>query len=196
MDASILDSNLYSYVILPLLIMFARICDVTIGTMRIIFVSKGQKMVAPIMGFFEVFIWIIVIGQIMANLNNWACYFGYALGFALGNYVGMRLEEYLAVGKQLIRIIATKGGLDLVKNLNSKGFGATLIEGEGSTGKVQLIYVIANRDNMTEVLSVINEFNPKSFYTIEDIKKVSAGIFPNQSTYSKLNPLQRWRKGK
>lgn len=196
MDASFLDTNLYSYVILPLLIMFARICDVTIGTMRIIFVSKGQKMVAPIMGFFEVFIWIIVIGQIMANLNNWACYFGYALGFALGNYVGMRLEEYLAVGKQLIRVIATKGGLDLVKNLNVKGFGATLIEGEGSTGKVQLIYVIANRDSMTQVLSIINEFNPKSFYTIEDIKKVSAGIFPNQSTFSKLNPLQRWRKGK
>lgn len=196
MEASFLDTNLYSYVILPLLIMFARICDVTIGTMRIIFVSKGQKMVAPIMGFFEVFIWIIVIGQIMANLNNWACYFGYALGFALGNFVGMRLEEYLAVGKQLIRIIATKGGLDLVKNLNGKGFGATLIEGEGSTGKVQLIYVIANRDSMTQILSIINEFNPKSFYTIEDIKKVSAGIFPNQSTFSKLNPLQRWRKGK
>lgn len=130
MEVSLADSNLYSYVILPVLIMLARICDVTIGTMRIIFVSKGQRYVAPILGFFEVFIWIIVIGQIMANLNNWACYFGYALGFALGNYVGMRVEEYLAVGKQLVRVIATRDGIDLVKSLNTKGFGATLIEGE------------------------------------------------------------------
>jgi uncharacterized protein YebE (UPF0316 family) len=196
MENSFFDTNLYSYVVLPLIIMFARIVDVTIGTMRIIFVSKGQKRVAPILGFFEVFIWIIVIGQIMANLNNWACYFGYALGFAFGNYVGMRLEEYLAVGKQLIRIIAQKDGINLVKNLNNVGFGATLIEGEGSSGKVQLIYTIVNRENMAEVLQKINEFNPKLFYTIEDIKKVSAGIFPNQSAFGKLNPLQHWRKGK
>lgn len=196
MEVSLADSNLYSYVILPVLIMLARICDVTIGTMRIIFVSKGQRYVAPILGFFEVFIWIIVIGQIMANLNNWACYFGYALGFALGNYVGMRVEEYLAVGKQLVRVIATKDGIDLVKSLNTKGFGATLIEGEGSTGKVQLIYVIANRDSMSQVLTVINDFNPKLFYSIEDIKKVSSGIFPSQSPFNKLNPFYHWRKGK
>lgn len=196
MEIPFTDSNLYSYVILPVLIMLARICDVTIGTMRIIFVSKGQRYVAPILGFFEVFIWIIVIGQIMANLNNWACYFGYALGFALGNYVGMRVEEYLAVGKQLVRVIATKDGIDLVKNLNARGFGATLIEGEGSTGKVQLIYVIANRDSMGQVLAVINDFNPKLFYSIEDIKKVSSGIFPSQSPLSKINPFHHWRKGK
>ncbi len=196
MNADFLDSNLYLYLVLPLLIFFARIIDVTIGTMRIIFVSKGQRAIAPILGFFEVFIWIIAIGQIMGNINNFACYFGYAAGFATGNWVGMRLEEHLAMGNILVRVIATKDGNSLIKNLNTHGYGATMVEGEGSTGKVQLVYSIISRDNLKDVIGVIEEFNPKAFFTIEDVRKVSSGIFPAKSPIHKLNPFKRWRKGK
>ena len=104
----------------------ARVIDVSLGTMRIIFVSKGNRVIAPFLGFFEVFIWIIAMGQIMSNLNNFACYFGYATGFALGNYVGLRLEEHLAMGNLLIRIISQKDGNVLIKNLSDNGYGATL----------------------------------------------------------------------
>ncbi|MDX9845787.1 MAG: DUF2179 domain-containing protein [Tenuifilaceae bacterium] len=196
MNADFLDSNLYLYLVLPLLIFFARIIDVTIGTMRIIFVSKGQRAIAPILGFFEVFIWIIAIGQIMGNINNFACYFGYAAGFATGNWVGMRLEEHLAMGNILVRVIATKDGNSLIKNLNTHGYGATMVEGEGSTGKVQLVYSIISRENLKDVIGVIEEFNPKAFFTIEDVRKVSSGIFPAKSPIHKLNPFRRWRKGK
>jgi len=196
MDILFFESDLYLYLILPLLIFFARIIDVTLGTMRIIFVSKGQRIIAPILGFFEVFIWIIAIGQIMGNINNFACYFGYAAGFAMGNYVGMRLEEHLAMGNILIRVISSKNGDILIKNLNIKGFGATMIEGEGSAGKVQLIYSIVKREDLEDVINVIKEFNPKAFFTIEDIRKVSSGIFPAKSPIHKLNPFKRWRKGK
>ncbi len=196
MDNLFFESNLYLYLILPLLILIARVIDVSLGTMRIIFVSKGNRIVAPILGFFEVFIWIIAIGQIMGNINNFACYFGYAAGFALGNYVGLRLEDHLALGNLLIRIISQKDGNILIKNLNDKGYGATMVEGEGSLGKVQLIYSIVKRENLQKVIEIINEFNPKSFYSIEDIRKVSAGIFPAKSPIHKLNPFKRWRKGK
>lgn len=196
MNADFLDSNLYLYLVLPLLIFFARIIDVTIGTMRIIFVSKGQRAIAPILGFFEVLIWIIAIGQIMGNINNFACYFGYAAGFATGNWVGMRLEEHLAMGNILVRVIATKDGNSLIKNLNTHGYGATMVEGEGSTGKVQLVYSIISRENLKDVIGVIEEFNPKAFFTIEDVRKVSSGIFPAKSPIHKLNPFRRWRKGK
>ena len=135
MDATFFESNLYLYLVLPLLIFFARIIDVSLGTMRIILVSKGQRIIAPILGFFEVFIWIIAIGQIMGNINNFACYFGYAAGFATGNYVGMRLEEHLAMGNLIIRVISQKDGNVLIKNLNIRGYGATMVEGEGSLGK-------------------------------------------------------------
>ncbi|HOP03181.1 MAG TPA: DUF2179 domain-containing protein [Tenuifilaceae bacterium] len=196
MDASFFESGIYLYLVLPALIFVARILDVSIGTMRIIFVSKGNKHAAPLLGFFEVFIWIIAIGQIMGNLNNFACYFAYAAGFAMGNYVGLRLEEHLAMGNILVRIIAQKDANLLIKSLNSKNYGATLVEGEGSSGRVQLIYSIVKRENLPDVVSIIEEFNPKAFFTIEDIRKVSSGIFPAESPIHKLNPFRRWRKGK
>lgn len=196
MDASFFDSSTYTYIVLPLLIFFARICDVTIGTLRIVFVSKGDKVIAPILGFFEVFIWIIAIGQIMGNLNNFYCYFAYAGGFATGNYIGLKVEERLAMGSLIVRIIVSKEGSTLIKKLNAAGFGATLMDAEGGSGKVQIIYCIIKRTDLPNVLNVINDFNPKAFYSIEDIKKVSAGIFPVKSSLTGINPLRRWRKGK
>ncbi len=195
MDSSFFNSELYIYVVLPLLIFLARICDVTIGTLRIIFVSKGNKVIAPILGFFEVFIWIVVIGQIMSHLNNYLYFIAYAAGFAAGNYVGLLLEERMAMGRVLIRVISAKDGNKLIKVLNQKGFGATMVEGEGSTGRVQIIYSVVDRKKMNCAIGVIEEFNPKAFYSIEDIRKANAGIFPAHSTFGKLNIFRRWRKG-
>jgi len=189
------NQEVYNFVILPILIFFARICDVTIGTLRIIFVSKGRKNIAPFLGFFEVLIWIIAISQIMKGANNIYCYLAYAAGFATGNYVGMLVEERLAVGNLLIRIITAKDGLILVKLLGSKGHGATSFSAEGSMGNVNIVYSVVNRENITEIQEILNEYDPKLFYTLEDIRKVNAGIFPKRMT-SSLSPLSRWRKGK
>lgn len=196
MDSNFLDSSAYLYGVLPLLIFVARICDVTIGTMRIIFVAKGQRKIAPLLGFLEVFIWIIVISQIISNLNNVVCYFAYAAGFATGNYVGMLVEERLAVGNLLVRIITQSEGKSLVRRLNSEGFGATVIDAEGANGRVNVIYSIVNRQDLPSVQSIILEFNPKAFFTIEDVRKVSSGIFPSKVPVSGISLLHRWRKGK
>ncbi len=192
MESTLLDSNVYAYFILPLLIFFARICDVTIGTIRIVFVSKGHKRVAPILGFFEVFIWIIAISQIMSNLNNFICYFAYAVGFATGNYIGLLVEERIAVGNLMIRVITSKDGDVLAKILNSHGFGATIVDAEGSSGKVNIIYSLVHRTNITSALKLIKDFNAEIFYSIEDIKDVNSGIFPEKMP---LN-FRFWRVGK
>ncbi|MDD2550785.1 MAG: DUF2179 domain-containing protein [Bacteroidales bacterium] len=196
MTGDFFDSNIYLYLVLPFFIFLARIIDVTIGTMRIIFVSKGQRALAPILGFFEVLIWIIAMGKIMSNLDNYACYFAYAAGFATGNWVGMKVEEYLAMGSILIRVIAKRDVRQLVKKLNSHGYGATVVDGEGSSGEVHLVYSIVNRKFLQDVINLIEEFNPKAFFTIEDIRKVNSGIFPEKSPIRRLNPFKRWRKGK
>jgi uncharacterized protein YebE (UPF0316 family) len=193
--ADFFGSDLYSYLILPFLIFCARICDVTIGTLRIIFVSKGHKRIAPILGFFEVFIWVIAISQIMSNLNNFACYFGYAAGFATGNYIGMLVEERIAVGKIFIRIITSANGLSLVKSLNSNGFGATTVKAEGSRGEVNIIYSVINRKRLEEIQKILLDFDPKLFYTIEDVREANAGIFSESFSY-KIPLFSRWRKGK
>ncbi len=171
---------LVAYVLMPLIIFFARICDVTLGTIRIIFVSKGLKKMAPIFGFFEVFIWIVVISQIMQHANNIFCYVAYAAGFATGNYVGMMIEERLALGIYIVRVITPKCGDELVERLNSKGFGATLIAGKGKEGAVSVIYSIVNRKTIERVEQLICDFDPNIFYVIEDARIAKHGIFPGK----------------
>lgn len=199
METSFFSSDVFSYGLMPLLIFLARICDVSIGTMRIIFVSKGKKYIAPIMGFFEVLIWITAISKIMQNLDNYVNYVAYAAGFATGNFVGMLIEEKLAVGFQMIRIITYQNGQVLVQDLNSGGFGATSVEAHGAKEKVHIIYTIVQRTELQKVLSIIDQFNPKAFYTIEDVRTVNEGIFPSgrrNSLFPFTNILREWRKGK
>lgn len=199
METSFVDSDFFSLFLLPLLIFLARICDVSIGTMRIIFVSKGKKSIAPILGFFEVLIWIIAISKIMQNLDNYVNYIAYAAGFATGNFVGMIIEEKLAVGVQMIRVFTYQRGTELLQTLNSRGFGATSVEAHGALEKVQLIYTIVQRNDLEKVLNIIDQFNPKAFYTIEDLRTVNEGIFPpqkNNLAFPFSNVLRQWRKGK
>lgn len=199
METSFFNSDLFNYGMMPLFIFLARICDVSIGTMRIIFVSKGNRNIAPILGFFEVLIWIIAISKIMQNLDNYVNYIAYAAGFATGNFVGMIIEEKLAMGIQMIRIFTSEHGMELVKQLNMNGFGATTIEAHGAKEKIHLVYSIVHRDKLKQVLNVINNFNPKAFYTIEDVKIVNEGIFTPRKHKPVLpfaNIIREWRKGK
>jgi uncharacterized protein YebE (UPF0316 family) len=199
MENTFFNSDLFSYGILPLLIFLARICDVSIGTMRIIFVSKGNRKIAPILGFFEVLIWIIAISKIMQNLDNYLNYVAYAAGFATGNFVGMIIEEKLALGIQMIRIFVNDKGMELVRILNSNGFGATTIEACGAKDRIHIIYSIVHRNELGKVLEVIDKFNPKAFFTIEDIKSANEGIFnPRQkkSIFPFVEVLRGWRPGK
>jgi uncharacterized protein YebE (UPF0316 family) len=199
METSFFDSTLFSYFIMPVLIFLARICDVSIGTMRIIFVSKGKRNIAPILGFFEVLIWITAISKIMANLDNYVNFIAYAAGFATGNYVGMIIEEKLAMGFLMIRIFAHEKGNELVQSLNSRGFGATVVNAHGARANIQLIYSIVNRNELANVLNIITDLNPKSFYTIEDVKTVNEGIFTPRKPNSVIPfsyVLRNWRRGK
>ncbi len=191
MFIGIADSFTYSYIILPLIIFFARICDVTLGTLRIIFVSKGYKAIAPLLGFFEVLIWVIVISQLLSSFSSWVCYIGYAAGFAAGNFVGMIIEERIAIGTLLVRITTPKDAHSLMNMLCSNGFGATLLEGQGSKGKVNIIQSVVSRKSMKEVQRVLDESDEKLFYSIEDVRSVKQGVFPSSRSMN-----SRWRIGK
>ncbi|MBN1117399.1 MAG: DUF2179 domain-containing protein [Bacteroidales bacterium] len=167
------DTPLFEYLILPLLIIIARIFDVSLNTLRIIYLSKGYKSFVPILGFFEVLIWLLAVTRIFSDLDNWVAYLAYPLGFALGNFIGMKLEEKLAVGVELIRIITRKDAGALIEALRSKGFSVTAIKAEGSQGNVGVLYSIINRKNLEDYVNTIQEFNPNAFYTIEDVRAVS-----------------------
>lgn len=168
----------FSWIVIPLFIFLARVLDVTLGTMRIVFVARGLKYMAPLVGFFEVLIWLLAIRQILQNLNNVACYLAYAGGFALGNIIGIHIEKKMALGRLLIRIITRKEAVELIPYLRAQGYGVTSFEAQGATGKVNIIYMVIRRQDLEKVSKVIKKFNPKAFFTVEDVRIVSEGIFP------------------
>ncbi len=173
-------SPFFEYIIIPLLICLARIVDVTIGTVRIILVSKGAKKIAPLLGFFEILIWLIAIGQVMQSLTNVVNYLAYASGFAIGNYIGILIEQRLAIGMVVVRIITAVEASELIEYFKSENFGITVFNGEGANGHVHLLFTVIKRSNLAKVVEKIKLFNPKAFYSVEDVRFVAEGIFPEK----------------
>ena len=180
----------YPY-ILPLLIFFGRIIDVSLGTLRIIFVSKGEKYLAPVTGFFEVLIWIIVISEIFSRANDMIAYLSYAGGYAAGNFVGILIEQRIAFGVLLCRVYTKQNGRELVSLLSKENYGATLIKGSGSVGEIDIIETVVDRKNLKKVDKIVTSFDKSVFYVTEDIRTKQRGIFPKHKSL-----LSRWRPGK
>ena len=198
--SSSINSDIYTWVILPVLIFLARVADVSVGTLRIAFISRGQKLIVPFLGFLEVIIWLLAIQQIFKNLNNVACYIGYASGFASGNFVGIWLEGKLALGAQVLRIITRKDATALINHLKSSGYGVTTVDGEGASGPVKIIFIILKRKDLLTLENLIKTYNPKAFYSVEDVRLAKEGIFPEEKNWFgavfKLPQLKWDRKGK
>ncbi len=193
------DTPLFAWVILPLLIFLARITDVSVGTVRLILVARGYKYLAPIAGFFEVLIWILVIGQIMQNLANPLCYVAYAGGFATGNFVGLWIAEKLSLGNVIVRVITQKPAGDLIERLRQRQCGVTVMDGQGANGPVQIVFTIVPRREVDAIIRLVKTFNPQAFYSIEEVDSVERGVFPTQRQWyqsSLLELLRPFRKGK
>ncbi len=193
------ESGLFMWVVLPLLIFCSRVIDVTLGTMRIVFVSRGLKYLAPLVGFIEVIIWLLAIRVIMQNLNNPVCYIAYGAGFAMGNYIGIYLEKKMAVGRGIIRIITRKEASELIESLRKEGFGVTNLVAQGSSGDVNVIFMVIRRADFEKIVGLVQKFNPQAFYTLEDVRYVSEGVFPaHENAYYRniLGPFKYFRKGK
>ncbi len=193
------NSGFYTWFVLPVLIFCARIIDVSMGTVRVIFVSRGLKYLAPVVGFFEILIWLLAIGQIMKNLSNPACYIAYAGGFAMGNFVGIHIAEKLSLGVVMIRVVTRNDAAPLVDFLKAENYGVTSIDGHGTSGQVKVVFTIVQRREVHIVVELIKKFNPHAFYSIEEVGLVEKGIFPARKSWRdfSLSGLFRpFRKGK
>lgn len=170
--------NWYAIVILPLIVFFARVLDVSLGTLRIIFTSRGKRRIAPFLGFVEVFIWIVVVSQVVQNVHSLPAYLGYAAGFAVGTYVGMKIEDRLALGTLVLRIIIAKGAEPLTAALRAAGFGVTSVNGQGAQGEVRLLYTVVPRKSLGIVTHIIHDTRPGTFFSVEEVRSSEMGIFP------------------
>ncbi|MFP4460028.1 MAG: DUF2179 domain-containing protein [Candidatus Zixiibacteriota bacterium] len=172
-DSAFMQSGIFQWLLLPLMIFLARIIDVSLGTIRIILVSRSRKALAALLGFIEVFIWLLAIGQILNNLSNWVSYLAYPAGFAAGTLVGMWIEEKIAIGMVILRVVTRKSGIHLSQSLQEKGYYITRIPAESSTGKeVSVLYVIVQRAEVRDVINHVIEHNPKANYSVQDIRGI------------------------
>lgn len=166
-----------TFSILPLLVFFAELCVVTISTIRIIFLSRGMKSLAAILGFFEITIWLFAIGQIMRNLSDVGCYLGFAGGFTLGNYLGVLIEKKLAIGTLVVRIITHRNAAELIRALQAGSYGVTSLDAAGSTGPVKIIFTVIHRRELPHVAKLIRSVHPQAFYSVEEVQESQEGIF-------------------
>ncbi len=161
---------------LPVFIFLARVTDVSLGTLKFIFISKGHKYAAPIIGFFEISVWLFAISGIINNLNHPAILLAYALGFASGTFVGMWIEERLSLGKVLIQVVAKNNAPQVIGQLKLHNHKITSINAEGFKGEVKFIFAVIERNDVKEFLGIVKSIEPDAFYTIEDVKSVSEGM--------------------
>ena len=180
-----------STLIILLAIFCARVIDVSIGTMRIIFLTRGLKTLSALIGFFESLIWIIAISQVMNNVNSWAAYLAFAGGFASGNVVGIWLEEKIALGTLVIRIITQRDASTLVEAMRGAAYNVTRIDAEGGHGQVMVLFTIVRREQLPEVIALIRQHNPQATYTVENIRFASSSG-PEMAIAKRPLALQRF----
>ncbi|MDB4792708.1 DUF2179 domain-containing protein [bacterium] len=164
----------YPYLLVPL-IFLERVADVSLGTFRTIVVFRGFKVLASLIGFFEITIWIIAAGQVLTNLDQWYLALAYASGFSVGTYVGITIEARFAMGNELIRCLSFNKNV-LAGKLREEGFKVVSFDGDmGEAHPVELLHIIEKRRNVPSLIRLIKELDPTAVYSVADIKSVYEG---------------------
>lgn len=159
----------------PLVIFGLRIVDVSMATMRMLLTMRGQRVLVPVIGFFEIVIWLYAAGSAIQYLSSPFHVVGYAGGFAAGTVVGLWLEEKLALGLATVRIISEHGGVEAADALRESGFGVTEFSGQGRHGTVEVVYTVAKRSDTQRILQLVDEWAPESFVTVEEPRSIHRG---------------------
>jgi uncharacterized protein YebE (UPF0316 family) len=156
-----------------LLIMSLRLVDVSLGTVRIILLSRRYRLLPALIGFVEVFTWLVAATLVFSNLNSWPRMLAYAGGFALGTFLGALLESRLGVGNTMMRVVAPVASPQVAPALRDAGFPATVINADGRDGGVRLAFSIIPRRRRKEALRIVHEVDPAAFVTLQDIETVT-----------------------
>ncbi len=191
-----MSEAVFSFFFLPLLIFLARILDVSINTIRIIYVLGGRRWTATMLGFVESFVWLMAIRQIFEHLDNWMCYVAYPAGFASGIFVGMMIEERIAYGKVIVRIITRKEVKPLINHLNSLELRYTHVDAQGPDGPENLVFTVLQRERLDGLLEKLKEILPSAFYTVEKVNRAaeSGGIVEEPTRWNIVSWLKSIRK--
>lgn len=179
------EFDFISYVLLPALIFLARVADVTVATVKLMFVVNNARKAAAILGFFESLITIVALARIMQDASNLPAYVMYAGGFATGTYVGMWIEEKLAYGNVLVRIIGKHIPDELLSYLTENQYRYSMVDANDQGGNTLILFTVCKRSRLSEFLEILENIAPKALYTIEGVKKVSNEFLPETERAAK-----------
>jgi uncharacterized protein YebE (UPF0316 family) len=161
------------------LVIFAlRVLSVTIGTVRTLLTVRGLKLASAAMGFVEVLIFVLAISQVITDIGNIWNVLGYCGGFAVGTIVGMALEDKLALGFAVVRIMSTTRWPEIIQALRGGGYGATKVIGEGKDGPLGIVYTVVRRKEVRDVVQMCEQLDQQAFITVEDAGRVYRGFLP------------------
>ena len=167
----------------PIAVFFLRVTDVSMATLRMLLIMRGRRLLAPLIGFFEILIWVTAIGIVVQHLQSPLHVVGYAGGFAAGSFLGLLLEERLALGLATIRTMVRSGGpelsAELRRELREAGFGVTEMVGRGKEGAVEVLYSVLPRRKVPIALELIHRGAPDSFVVVDEPRGVHRGwLYP------------------
>ena len=154
-----------------LFVFCARVCDVSLGTLRTILVFRAYRVRAALLGFFESLIWVTAAGLVLRNMTGWHMALGYAAGYATGNYLGIWLESKLAMGMELVRVISPAPGVALAMRVREDEFSVVEVDGHGDDGNpIEVLFVVEQRRRLPKLIQRIETTDPSAIYTITDVK--------------------------
>lgn len=158
---------------LDLLFIFVlRLLDVGMATVRIVLLSKGRKLAATGLGFVEALIWVLAIARVLDGLDDPLRMIAFAGGFAAGTYLGALVEEWMALGQVLVRVISAVDSPPVAELLRENDFGATVINGDGMDGEVRITFSVVPRREVKRVSALIHQTNPEAFVTAESTASI------------------------
>ncbi len=158
---------MFETVLGPFIIGALRVCDVSIGTFRTIMVVQGKKYQAGAVGFLEALIWVNAISIVFAHLSNPWNILGYATGYAIGNIVGIWLEQKIGMGFVQITVISLKFSEEIAEKLRAEQYGITKLPAEGLMGNLNMIFSIVERKKQRKVIDLIESIDPKAFISVQ-----------------------------
>lgn len=161
----------------PAVVFLLRVTDVSMATMRMLLIVRGHRYLAPLIGFFEILLWVTAIGIVVQHLGSPLHVIGYAAGFATGNFLGLLIEERLALGLATVRTVVREGGAELAGQLRGEGFGVTETIGQGRAGPVEVLYSVLPRRRVARCLTLIDAHAPDSFVVVDEPRTVHRGWF-------------------
>ncbi len=158
-----------------LFIFCLRLIDVSMGTVRILMAVRGRRLLAGVIGFVEVTIFLVAISQVVTNIGNWWNVIGYAAGFAMGQIIGITIDNRIAIGLAEVNIISMGMGTKIAEALREDGYGATEFLGAGQSMLVDMVRAVVRRKEVPSVIARTTALDDKAFITVQEMQTAYRG---------------------